>query len=85
MRQILIEKYIEPSEIIPETQSNYEIKRWLDRNGDLHSFLGQPAVICYNNEGIIIKHWHKKGNRHREKGLPAYIWYKNDKMININF
>jgi hypothetical protein len=90
MKQILIEKYIEPSEVIID--GNYIFKRWLDRNYNLHSFMGQPACIFYKNGQIIKKIWCKKGVYHRERDLPAIIeydsngqityqsWFKEDKL-----
>jgi hypothetical protein len=43
MKQILIEKYIEPSKI--EMFGDIVVKKWLDKYGDLHSFMGHPASI----------------------------------------
>ena len=80
MRQILIEKYIEPSEI--KINCNYTYKSWFDKYDDLHSFMGQPAKIGYNSNGQI-KHqeWYKKGVRHRDGDLPAYIRYDSNGQI----
>jgi antitoxin component YwqK of YwqJK toxin-antitoxin module len=93
-KQILIEKYIEPSEIEPGTTFFLGIKRWFDKNYDLHSFLGNPAEIRYSPSGQILgQKWFKKGIIHRDRDLPAYIsyhnngqidyqdWYKNGKLI----
>ena len=74
-RNILIEKYIEPSEIMPETDINFGFDSWLDRNGDRHSFMGQPAEISYENGKIKNQFWYKKGERHRDGDLPARIGY----------
>jgi hypothetical protein len=80
MRQILIEKYIEPSK---ETINNYLTSEcWRDTNYKLHSFLGQPARIDFNkNKQIKFQIWCKKGTVHREKGLPAKIWYRHGKKV----
>jgi hypothetical protein len=73
MKQLLIEKYIEPSEVI--ININSVIERWLDRNGELHSFMGQPSVIRYENGQINAHSWHKKDKLHRDNNLPSVIWY----------
>lgn len=90
-KSILIEKYIEPSEVTLNGDSVVEC--WFDRNYDLHSFMGQPAVITYINGKIRFRSWYKKGVRHRERNLPAYIdcnsngqlsyqaWYTNGNKI----
>jgi hypothetical protein len=78
MRQILIEKYIEPSVIKPETELNYKTECWFDINGDLHSFMGHPAAIYYENEKLISQDWYKKGEFHRDRDLPAIIEYYED-------
>ena len=73
-KSILIEKYIEPSEI--EYKGNgFFIKRWFDRNEDLHSFMGHPAETGYCYGKIMSQNWYKKGVQHRGKRLPAEIWY----------
>ena len=93
MKQILIEKYIEPSETTNIDDSLF-IERWLDRNYDLQSFFGQSAVVEYYNGKVRCKSWYKKGVLHREKNLPVKIyyhenqttwreeWYKNRILIN---
>jgi len=90
-RQILIEKYVEPSEVI--IYVNYVAEKWLNKNYDLHSFMGQPAYILYDNKKISCQCWYKKGIQHRGMGLPAVIdynyneqtirqfWYKNGEFI----
>jgi antitoxin component YwqK of YwqJK toxin-antitoxin module len=79
MKQILIEKYIEPTEIskftILETFSEY----WHNKYGELHSSLGQPALI-YHGSGRTVQHWYKNDKRHRDKNLPALIIYENGKI-----
>jgi antitoxin component YwqK of YwqJK toxin-antitoxin module len=79
MRQILIEKHIKPSEII--INENYIIERWFDRNGDLHSFMGQPAFVGYKNVQISYQGWYKKGKCHRDGDQPAYISYDSNGQI----
>jgi len=78
-RSILIEKYIKPS----ETQfiNGSFVERWFDRNGDSHSFMGQPAFVQYYKGQIETQHWDKKDKRHREKDLPAVIYYNNGRII----
>jgi ribosome biogenesis GTPase A len=94
MRQILIEKYIEPSDVIVGVIDIYEL--WFDRNYDLHSFMGQPAEIIYRNKEIIRQRWLKKGIKHRDKNLPSHIyyydgeitsqyWHKNGEFIKEKF
>jgi hypothetical protein len=77
MKQILIEKYIEPSGVIKS--GDYVIQYWLDRNYNLHSFMGQPARIVYEKSKVEAKFWYKKSTEHRDRGLPAEIYYKNEK------
>jgi antitoxin component YwqK of YwqJK toxin-antitoxin module len=79
-KQILIEKYIEPSEILEDITGSI-VKRWLDKNGDLHSFMGQPAFIYYKDGQIITQEWHKKGVIHRDGDLPAIIEYNNSGKV----
>jgi antitoxin component YwqK of YwqJK toxin-antitoxin module len=75
MKQILIEKYIEPSEI--EVDGNWIFETWVDRNYDKHSFMGQPAGIYYYCGEIMEQHWKKKGILHRDRDLPAVLYYLN--------
>jgi hypothetical protein len=77
-KQILIEKYIEPSEII--TQDTYVIKLWFNEDGDLHSFMGQPGKSLYFNKKIIKQVWYKKNKIHRDKNLPAVIFYRKEQV-----
>jgi hypothetical protein len=82
MRQILIEKYIEPN----ETDSGvfYFVEHWFNEYGELHSLLGQPAENFYgkDNEELEAQTWHKKGVLHRDRDLPAEINYdSNGKII----
>jgi hypothetical protein len=73
-KQILIEKYIEPSET--KKDGAYVIESWFDKHGDYHSFMGQPAVTCYGkNKKVLAQHWCKKGISHRDRNLPASIYY----------
>jgi hypothetical protein len=73
MKQILIEKYIKPSDVT--ISGDYVAERWLNKNYYLHSFLGQPAYIWYKNGKILKKEWRKKGELHRDRNLPSYIYY----------
>jgi hypothetical protein len=82
MRQILIEKYIKPSEILDTV--HYIVERWFNEDGELHSFMGHPAVLWYkkgDNIKLENKIWYKKGLRHREKDLPSSIFYKKEKEM----
>jgi hypothetical protein len=74
MKQILIEKYIEPSETITIGDGRI-IERWLDKYGDRHSFMGHPATLWSCNGEIDSQYWNKNGVRHRDGNLPAEIWY----------
>jgi len=83
MKQILIEKYIKPSKTNSRTKGSYIVECWLNEYGDLHSFMGHPAEICYYNERISEQYWYKKGELHRDKNLPAEICYQkyNNKIV----
>jgi hypothetical protein len=94
MKQIFIEKYIEPSEISVYTptidemvylyRSKYSIHRWFNKYGELHSYLGQPAEIHYNEIGCIYNQiWYKNGILHRERDQPAEIKYST--IDNVSF
>ena len=78
-KQILIEKYIEPSET--EVGGVLVRERWLDKYGDRHSLMGQPSEIWYENGQITEKRWHKKGILHRDKALPAETFYYNENIF----
>jgi hypothetical protein len=77
MRQILIEKYIEPSET--NFGVFYFVERWLNEDGEVHSLLGQPAENFYDkdNGNLEVQKWYKKGKQHRDKDLPAEIEYNS--------
>jgi antitoxin component YwqK of YwqJK toxin-antitoxin module len=91
MKQILIEKYIEPSEV--KINEDWVHESWLDKYGDTHSILGQPSLICYNSGKLCYQEWYKKGIEHRNGDLPSFIsydsngqiscqaWYKNGELI----
>ena len=94
MKQILIEKYIEPSEIFVYTptidemayfyRSGYKIHRWFNRYGELHSCLGQPAEVHYNGKGwVYSQSWLKNGILHRDKDQPAEIRYSTIDNVSI--
>ena len=85
-KQILIEKYIEPSETKIGFNGDFS-EYWFDRNYYLHSFMGQPAVIetkvissgdrrIETKSGkvkITIKDWFKKGECFKREGFINYI------------
>jgi hypothetical protein len=84
MKQILIEKYIEPSEVI--ITGGCVTERWFDRNCNLHSFMGQPSYVSYKNGKITTKLWHKKGFIHRNRSLPdmiTFLYSYNTTMIEL--
>ena len=73
-KQIIIEKYIQPSIInknairrvltsyfTVEKEEKFFVKEWHNNYGELHSFFNQPAKIYYNSEGeIIMRSWYKE-------------------------
>jgi hypothetical protein len=66
-RSILIEKYIEPSEV--EVKNSYIAEIQLDKYGDKHSKLCQPSEVWIGKNGEIIgQWWHKKGKEIRKNG-----------------
>jgi hypothetical protein len=80
MRQILIEKYIFPSEI--KKLGFFVVEYWFNKYGELHSFMSQPASNWYNYNGkLIYQNWYKKHERHRDGDLPAYINYHYNGII----
>ena len=79
-KQILIEKYIEPSEA--KIDGTWVYESWFDKYDDLHSFMGQPAKIGYDSNGQINHQiWYKKGVQHRDGDLPAYVGYNSNGKI----
>jgi antitoxin component YwqK of YwqJK toxin-antitoxin module len=78
MRQILIEKYINPSEI--DIDGIWVYETWLDKYGYRNSFMGQPAEVYYYNGKIANKFWLKNGELDRDKDLPTAMWYYDEKM-----
>jgi hypothetical protein len=84
MRQILIEKYIEPSEV--EERSIFIVKRWFNKYDELHSLMGQPAEIWYDSRRKIAGlSWYEKGVKHREGVLPAEIYYNYDGKVIVKY
>jgi hypothetical protein len=79
MRQLLIEKYIYPSESKTSESSNTTtvFEYWYNKYGELHSILGQPSYVRYKNEKIRYQSWHINGLSHRESNLPSDIFYNN--------
>ena len=79
MRELLIEKWILPTEIY---ESGTMI--WRNESWEIHSCDDRPAVIYASG----TKWWYKNGERHRDGDKPAVIfadgekrWYKNGKFI----
>jgi len=70
IRELLIEKWIEPSYI--DKRGNMF---WYNKYGELHSTGDRPALI-WSNE---TKWWHKNGQLHREKDKPAVEWRSGTK------
>jgi len=70
MRELLIEKWIEPS-LISEKGDMY----WLNKYGELHSFNDSPAAIFATE----YKGWYKNGQLHRDGNKPSMIWSNGDK------
>ena len=79
MRELLIEKFEEPTEI------NFNSTMiWRNEDGEFHRENDLPAMIYSNGS----KCWYKNGQFHRDNNLPAIIfsdggktWYKNGKFI----
>jgi hypothetical protein len=84
-KSILIEKYIEPSEVfsgmVEGTNIRFFLERWIDKYGDYHSSMCHPAIIRHEEGKLYSQLWLKKGKHHRERGLPAIILYHNEKEI----
>jgi hypothetical protein len=59
-KNILIEKCVEPSEIIKK-RNGIIVKHWVNQLYKTHSIFGQPALIYYLNGEIIEKQWYKNG------------------------
>jgi hypothetical protein len=79
MKQILIEKYIKPSEVEFINNGSFT-ERWFNDHEEFHSFMGHPAAIWYDKYGEIeTQYWFKKNLYHREKRLPSIIYYENEK------
>ena len=79
MKQILIEKYIEPSS--KENIAWFFVETWNDKYGDKHSVLGRPSAIHYENGKMVRQFWYKKGELHRDRDLPARIDYNSNGQI----
>jgi hypothetical protein len=79
MKQILIEKYINPSEVIFDFDNKLFGECWTNEYGEFHSILNQPAEIWYfPNGNIDVKAWWKKGHLYRRKGLCYMICYNEN-------
>jgi hypothetical protein len=86
IKQILIEKYIKPSDSYmryPLTNGHpgHRVEVWFNKKGKLHSFLGHPSEVLSEDGFIIRKRWTKNGKNHRNKNLPSWIQY--DRSGNI--
>jgi hypothetical protein len=88
MKQILIEKYLHPSEI-----NDFGDMFWYNEYGELHNILGHPAIVLFSgihprklssiitkNYKITQKCWYKNGIPHNDNGNPSIIRY--DSKIN---
>jgi hypothetical protein len=86
MRQILIEKHIELSKIAKVLSMNGTYCSYFfyyNEDGELHSKLGQPAVVSYYLNGVVFEQsWYTNGERNRGSDNPATIRYdKNGQII----
>jgi antitoxin component YwqK of YwqJK toxin-antitoxin module len=89
-REILIEKYIEPSETscFPLNVFDYKMgyEKWRNEDGELDSILGHPSLVKYDLFGEVVeKLWNKKGKLHRERDKPAIIGYQKNKTMHKNW
>jgi hypothetical protein len=91
-KQILIEKYLIPSEFIElkRIDNCYYgvdcfVKRWRNKYGELHSTFDHPAEMYYSLEGRIFKQeWYKNDLLHRDNKKPAIIYYNpNNKETSL--
>lgn len=51
-------------------------------NGNIHRD-EMPAYIEYRGDEIIKEIWYRHGKKHRDGGLPAEMYMRNNEMINI--
>jgi len=70
MRELLIEKWTEPTEI--QRYIGNSIYFWRNDLGEAHRDGDQPAIIWSDGS----RWWYKKGELHREGNKPAII--RND-------
>jgi hypothetical protein len=81
-KDILIEKYLQPSEIIYKYDSlgkKYTIKFWRNRYGELHSTFDHPAKTSSTNSGNFLKKWwYKDGYLNRDKKKSYVIIYHDE-------
>jgi hypothetical protein len=78
-KNILIEKYIEPSEVV--YFGTFFTEYYYNRLGELHSFLGQPAeVFNYNKSEIRAQRYYKRNKIHRDCDQPAIIEYTSGRI-----
>jgi hypothetical protein len=78
-KQILIEKYIEPSEITKNGDC-WISEFWYNEYEELHSILGHPAIVNYYDGEVAEKAWFENGLLNRDRDLPASIDYVHEKM-----
>jgi uncharacterized protein YodC (DUF2158 family) len=92
-KEILIEKYIQPSEIkhIEDGFYSCTTKIWHNNYGEKHSYFDLPALINYKMDLSEEHGWFRDGILHRENkpAVVVYdflgrkyseIWYFNGKM-----
>jgi hypothetical protein len=78
-KSILIEKYIEPSD--KRKIFGLIAEYWIDKYEYVHSFMDHPAVIYYDlNRKVVSQDWYKKGELHRDRDLPAEIFYCSEQI-----
>jgi hypothetical protein len=79
MRQILIEKYIHPSEI--ESDKDNIIEYWKNEYGENHNIFDHPSIVIYDKKMQLIEQgWVENGQIHRDKN-PAIIGYDDNNKI----
>ena len=82
-KDILIEKYLQPSKIIHEVDdfsgSKYVIKLWENKYGELHSTFDHPAKTNSTKSGNFLKQWwYKDGVFFRDKNKSYVITYHDE-------
>jgi len=86
MKQILIEKYIEPSDTVVFNGGSIQ-KYWFNRFEELDSLFDNPAIInvsiippilTFKQQKKETHYWYKKNRLHRDRNLPAIMIYNDD-------